>query len=226
MRRQRPQVKICGLTRVEEALACARAGADAIGLVFYPPSPRHVSVTAAAAIATALPADVAKVGVFVNESVATVLETARKVGLSAVQLHGQETPEMVLALKSAGITVIKALFATRTPGLDLAASFAADAVLFEQGAGPLPGGNAETWDYGLARRRTLGPPLILAGGLAPDNVIAAIAAARPDAIDLSSGVEASPGRKQVEKVNRLMAAVEACGILDGDDARITLRRVF
>jgi phosphoribosylanthranilate isomerase len=222
----RPQVKICGLTRSDEAVACAGAGADAIGLVFYPPSPRHLSVAAAAEIAAALPAAVAKVGVFVNESVSTVLETARTAGLTAVQLHGQETPAMVRELKAAGLKVIKALFAAREPGLELAGGFAADAVLFERGAGPLPGGNAETWDYGLARRQALGPPLILAGGLGPDNVAAAIAAAKPDAIDLSSGVESIPGRKDIRRVARLMAALEAGGPLCGDDACPSLRRVF
>jgi phosphoribosylanthranilate isomerase len=222
----RPQVKICGLTRVDEAVACARAGADAIGLVFYPPSPRHVSTAAAAEIAAALPETVAKVGVFVDETVDDVLATVRAAGLTAVQLHGQETPAMVADLKAAGLTVIKALFAAKDPGLALAGSFDADAVLFEQGAGPLPGGNAETWDYGLARRQALGPPLILAGGLTPDNVTAAIAAAKPDAIDLSSGVEAGPGRKQLEKVRRLMAAVDACGPIYGDAAETILRRIF
>jgi phosphoribosylanthranilate isomerase len=222
----RPQVKICGLTRADEALACAGAGADAIGLVFYPPSPRHVSVALASEIVAALPETVAKVGVFVNESMEAVLATARSAGLTAVQLHGQETPAMVRDLRAAGLMVIKALFAARKPGLALAGSFPADAVLFEQGAGPLPGGNAETWDYGLARRQATGPPLILAGGLDPDNVAAAIAKAQPDAVDLSSGVEASPGRKQIERVKRLMAAVEACGRLSGDDALAAMRRVF
>jgi phosphoribosylanthranilate isomerase len=223
---QRPQVKICGLTHVDEAVACAEAGADAIGLVFYPPSPRHVSVAVAAEIAAALPERVAKVGVFVDESVETVLGTAHSAGLTAVQLHGNEPPATVSDLRAAGLKVIKALFAAKDPRLTLAGSYGADAVLFEQGAGPLPGGNAETWDYGLARRRALGPPLILAGGLDPDNVAAAIAAAKPDAIDLSSGVESNPGRKDIRRVANLMAALEACGPLHDDDGHLPLRRVF
>ncbi len=244
MKNLRPQVKICGLTRVDEAVACARAGADAIGLVFYPPSPRHVSVATAGEIAAALPPAVAKVGVFVDAPKDTVLETARAAGLTAVQLHGGETPAMVAELKAAGLMVIKALFAAKAPGVELADTFGADAVLFEQGAGRLPGGNAEIWDYSLARRsdlirksdlirrsdlgrkQILGPPLILAGGLAPDNVTGAIAKARPDAIDLSSGVEASPGRKQIELVKSLMAAVDACGSQYGDTAVQALRRIF
>jgi phosphoribosylanthranilate isomerase len=222
----RPQVKICGLTRVDEAVACADLGADAIGLVFYPPSPRHVSLAQAGEIAAALPAAVTKVGVFVNEPAVHILKTARMVGLTAVQLHGAETPALVADLKAAGLKVIKALFTAKAPGLALADTFKADAVLFEQGAGRLPGGNAETWDYGLARRQALGPPLILAGGLNPNNVETAIAKAKPDAIDLSSGVEAKPGRKQIEKVKRLMAAVAACGPLYGDTAKYRLRRIF
>jgi phosphoribosylanthranilate isomerase len=226
MKNLRPQVKICGLTRVDEAVACARAGADAIGLVFYPPSPRHVSVATAREITDALPASVARVGVFVDAEVDTVLETARAAGLTAAQLHGRETPAMVARLKAAGLTVIKALFAAKTPGLELAPTYGADAVLLEQGAGPLPGGNAETWDYGLARRLALGPPLILAGGLDPDNVAAAVAKAKPDAVDLSSGVESAPGRKEIPRVERFMAAMEVCGHLYGDDAPTALRRVF
>jgi phosphoribosylanthranilate isomerase len=226
MKKSRPQVKVCGLTRVDEAVACVDLGVDAIGLVFYPPSPRHVSVAVAGEIAAALPAAVAKVGVFVDEPLDAILETVRLAGLTAVQLHGAETPALVAGLKAAGLTVIKALFAAKAPGLALADSFNADAVLFEQGGGRLPGGNAETWDYALARRQALGPPLILAGGLTPDNVTAAITAAKPDAIDLSSGVEAEPGRKQVEKVRRLMAAVDACGPIYGDAAQTILRRIF
>jgi phosphoribosylanthranilate isomerase len=226
MKTDRPQVKICGLTRAEEAVTCAELGADAIGLVFYPPSPRHVSVATAGEIAAALPATVAKVGVFVNESLDYILETARLTGLTAVQLHGDEPPALVADLKTAGLKVIKALFAAKAPGLALADTFGADAVLFEQGAGRLPGGNAETWDYSLARRQALGPPLILAGGLTPDNVPTAIRKAAPDAIDLSSGVEAEPGRKSKEKVKRLMAAVASCGPLCGDAADLSLRRIF
>lgn len=222
----RPQVKICGLTRVDEALACAAAGADAIGFVFYPPSPRHVSAATARAIADALPVSVARVGVFVDAEVEAVLETAWAAGLTAAQLHGRETPAMVARLKAAGLTVIKALFAAKAPGLELANTYGADAVLFEQGAGRLPGGNAETWDYGLARRQTLGPPLILAGGLDPGNVAAAVAKAKPDAVDLSSGVESAPGRKEMPRVERLMAAVDACGRQYGAEALAALRRVF
>ena len=226
MKHRRPQVKICGLTRVDEAVACARAGADAIGLVFFPPSPRHVSVAIAGKIVGALPPAVAKVGVFVDDPLDKVLEVARTVGLTAVQLHGKESPAMVAELKAAGLTVIKALFAARAPGLERADTFGADAVLFERGAGRLPGGNAETWDYGLVRRPGLGPPLILAGGLAPGNVATALATARPDAIDLSSGVEARPGRKEIALVKSLMASVAACGSLYTDTADHALRRIF
>jgi phosphoribosylanthranilate isomerase len=226
MRPDRPQVKICGLTRTDEAVACAELGVDAIGLVFYPPSPRHVSVAVAGEITAALPAAVAKVGVFVNESLDPILETARLAGLTAVQLHGAETPALVADLKAAGLTVIKALFAAKAPGLARADTFKADAVLFEQGGGRLPGGNAETWDYALARRAALGPPLILAGGLTPDNVATAIKDAMPDAIDLSSGVEIEPGRKSKEKVKRLVTMVASCGPLYGDAAGFSLRRIF
>ncbi len=201
------QVKVCGLTRVDEAVACARAGVHAVGCVFYPRSPRYVSVAAARAIRQALPPEVACVGVFVDEPFESVLATAAQAGLAAVQLHGSESPEVVRRLRHEGLYVIKALFADRAPGLDEASRYSASAYLVECGRGTLPGGNAQPWEWGRAGPLGERHPLVLAGGLTPENAAQAVRAAGPDAVDASSGVEAGPGRKDIGKVEQLIAAV-------------------
>ena len=205
----RVQVKICGLTRTGEAAACAEAGAHAIGLVFYERSPRYVRPEAAREIRRAIPDGIACVGVFVDASVDAVLNTAHTAGLSAVQLHGSESPEAAARLAAEGLLVIKALFAERVPGLDRAPDYAPVAVLVECGRGVLPGGNALVWDWGRAAEVGNEHPLVLAGGLTPDNVAAAIVAARPDAVDVSSGVELAPGRKEIDQVRAFIRAATA-----------------
>jgi phosphoribosylanthranilate isomerase len=201
------QVKVCGLTRVDEALDCARAGARAIGCVFYPRSPRCVDEATAADIRRALPARVTCIGVFVDETFEVVMRIVTRTGLTAVQLHGSETPALVARLRREGLLVIKALFAEKPPGLDAAAGFSAAAFLAECGQGPLPGGNARVWRWSQAASLGKSHPLILAGGLTPENAAPAVRAALPDAIDVSSGVEASPGRKDIRKLKQLIAAV-------------------
>lgn len=196
--RPRLAIKICGLTRPDQALACARAGADAIGLVFYPPSPRHVGDNLAEDVCKRLPAGVAKVGVFVDAPLQDILAKVNRCGLTAVQLHGNETPALVEALVRRRLTVIKAVFAARSPLLTDAAAFAPSAFLVECGRGTLPGGNAERWDWAGAAAAPR--PFVLAGGLNPANVAEAIAAARPDGVDVSSGVETAPGAKDLAAV--------------------------
>jgi len=201
------QVKVCGLTRVDEAVACAELGVDAIGCVFYPPSPRHVSDERAGEIVRNLPATVCPVGVFVNEPLALILDKIDRCALRAVQLHGRESPQLVEELQRRGVQVIKALFLNGTPYFDQYDSFAASAYLIECAGGPLPGGNALVWNWRAAADLSANRPVILAGGLNPDNVSQAIQEASPDAVDASSGVELSPGRKDINKVNRLLEAV-------------------
>jgi phosphoribosylanthranilate isomerase len=202
-----PQVKICGLTRPDEAVRCSHAGADAIGLVFFAKSPRNVSTDQAKSITDALPQAAATVGVFVNETFDYIMARVRRCNLSMVQLHGKETPEMVERLKTEGVGVIKGLFINGTPGLQEAPSYGADGYLVECSKGPLPGGNAMAWDWAAARDFGCRYPLVLAGGLSPDNVVEAIAAGLPAAVDLSSSVETSPGRKDSDRVVQLIAAV-------------------
>jgi phosphoribosylanthranilate isomerase len=203
------QVKICGLTRVDEAVACAAAGAQAIGLVFFPRSRRCISPESAREICRAIPSGVARVGVFVDAPPEVVLQTARTVGLTAAQLHGHEPPEVVDRLRREGLFVVKALFADRTPEFQDAPSYPASAFLVECGCGPLPGGNALGWDWGRARPLAERLPLILAGGLTPANAAQAICAASPDAVDVSSGVETAPGRKDIRKVEAFIRAATA-----------------
>jgi phosphoribosylanthranilate isomerase len=203
-----PQIKVCGLTRADEAVACAEQGADAIGLVFYPASPRNVTIEQAAAITAQLPTHVAAVGVFVDPEMALLTRAISQCGLHGVQLHGSEPPSFVAALaKAVDTKIIKVLFTSKPPALKDAGGYDVTGYLVECGRGRLPGGNAMIWDWSLAESFGRNHPLILAGGLGPDTVSQAIAACRPDAVDASSGLEVSPGRKDLAKVTRFIHAV-------------------
>ena len=165
--------------------------------------------------------DVMTTGVFVDESVDFIMERVLACNLKAVQLHGNESQDMIRRLKSKGLIVIKALFAAREPYLDQAGEYhEAHAILVEYGKGVLPGGNAESWNWKLAREAVLAqekkkegiagkekrpPKLIVAGGLTPENIVSAVELAAPWGVDLSSGVEASPGKKDIGKVKALMS---------------------
>jgi phosphoribosylanthranilate isomerase len=188
-------------------VACAQAGARAVGCVFYAKSPRCVSAATAREIRRALPPEVACVGVFVDEPLEDILAMAAHTGFTAVQLHGSEPPEIVHLLRREGLFVIKALFADRTPLLEEGPRYSPTAFLVECGRGPLPGGNAQDWDWCRAGPFAERHPLILAGGLTPENASQAVRAASPDAVDVSSGVEAGPGRKDIRKVEQFIAAV-------------------
>jgi phosphoribosylanthranilate isomerase len=203
-----PQVKICGLTHPLEAAQCADLGADAIGVVFFPKSPRHVTPDQARAVVQALPKTTAAVGVFVDASFSFIMARVERCGLCMAQLHGRESANLAARLKAEGVGVIKALFVDGRPDLSDAPGFDVAGYLVECAKGPLPGGNAMTWDWRAARDFGRRHPLVLAGGLSPENVAAAIAAALPAAIDVSSGVEVSPGRKDPAKVARLITAVQ------------------
>lgn len=202
-----PQIKICGLTRIDEAVACARLGADAIGLVFYPPSPRFVRDDAAREICMNLPEGVCPVGVFVNETYSSIMRKVETCGLRAVQLHGVESSDLVEALTGAGVLVIKSLFLKKSPALSEASNYRAAAYLIESGDGPLPGGNAAVWNWEAAMAVPGNLLRILAGGLDPLNVAEGIEKVCPDAVDVSSGVESVPGRKDLIKVQNFVGAV-------------------
>lgn len=222
---ERPQVKICGLTRVDEALACAAAGADAVGCVFYPRSPRFVTAERAAEIRRALERKATVVGVFVDAPDREILGIRDRTGIDAVQLHGREPPEQVERLASEGLLVVKALFTNAEPSPGQAQRYAADAFLVECAGGPLPGGNALAWDWSAAKPLGKRYPLVIAGGLTADTVCRALLASGADAVDVSSGVELSPGRKSPELAAAFIDEVARCAEAISETIQRT-RRVF
>jgi indole-3-glycerol phosphate synthase/phosphoribosylanthranilate isomerase len=210
-RSARVAVKVCGITTVEDALMVARLGADAIGLVFWPQSPRWVDRDKARQISRALPPFVLRVGVFVDAPVEAVARTAEDVGLDVLQLHGQESPEDVARLSR---RVIKALRVGNGFSPDEALRYEghASGILLDTKTEGMPGGSGQVFDWSLARQvREKTAFLALAGGLTPENVHVAMSAVRPDLVDVSSGVESSPGRKDPEKVRAFLEAVRAEG---------------
>ena len=220
VQKNRPQIKICGLTDPDEAAQIAELGADAIGVVFYPKSPRNVTKETAADICNALPRHVVGVGVFVNAEFEFIMEVVERTGIKCAQLHGNENPRLVDDLRHEGLSVIKALFAKKEPGFVYAEKYHASAFLLECGKGRLPGGNAEVWNWSEASDFGVNYPLVLAGGLDPENVIEAVNAGMPDAVDISSGVELYPGRKDVRKAASFIESVSKCH----SDRK--LRRIF
>ena len=215
-----PQVKVCGLTRVENALECIALGADAIGCVFYPKSPRHVTDEEARDICRAVSSSVVRVGVFVNESFSFIMQKVQRCLLDAVQLHGQESPELAHSLRKEDLKVIKTLFLSSKPTFENAKEYEPSAFLVECGGGVLPGGNAVPWSWEKARHLVGNYPVILAGGLSPENVSDAVEQSTPDAVDVSSGVELSPGLKDTGRVEVFIRAVSMC------DLTRKTRRIF
>lgn len=198
------RVKICGITRVEDALAAAKAGADAIGLVFYAKSPRAVDIEQAREILAVLPPFVTSVGLFVDAERSELERILASVPLDLLQFHGDESVQQCEAF---GRPYIKALRVKA--GDDIAAQVArypsAQGILLDAYVEGVPGGTGEAFDWSLIPQ-TLSKPLILAGGLRPDNVAEAVSRVRPYAVDVSGGVEASKGVKDVEKVGAFIRA--------------------
>lgn len=220
----RTRIKICGVRDAPTALAAADAGADAVGLVFAQGSPRLVTVEQARAVMAALPPYVTAVGVFVDAPVDDVRRIASDVGLNTVQLHGRETPNDVAAL--APLRVVKALAFDANQVSDAVSPWRAKlanlAGLLWDAAPPagrtgaaMTGGHGRAFDWSaLAAMQRDGaladlPPMILAGGLTPDNVADAITTLRPFAVDVSTGVETSPGVKAPQHIATFCAAVRA-----------------
>ena len=207
-----PQIKVCGLTRVENALECIALGADAIGCVFYPKSPRHVTDDQAKDICKVVSSRAATVGVFVNESFPMIMKKVQRCLLDTVQLHGQESPGLVTRLRKEKLKVIKTLFLRSMPAFENAKDFEPSAFLVECGDGALPGGNAVSWNWEKARHLVGNYPVIIAGGLSPENVSNAVNQSTPDAVDVSSGVEFSPGLKDTGRVKAFIHAVSMCSL--------------
>lgn len=200
------KVKICGITNLADALAAVEAGADALGFNFWAGSRRHLTPQAARGIVARVPADVLCVGVFVDEAApADVERAAAEAGVGAVQLHGEETPEFCAAVR--GFEVIKALRVGGGFRGETCARFGAAAILLDAYCAGAPGGTGQTFDWAVAREtRARVPKLYLAGGLTPENVGAAVRQVGPYAVDVCSGVESAPGRKDAGRVRAFVAA--------------------
>ncbi len=199
------RVKICGVTRIEEALWAAEAGADFVGLNFHPPSPRYVDVSTAAEIADAVRGRVRVVGVFVSRPLAEVEAVAEAVGLDLLQFHGDEP---AAALRPVAPRAIKVFRVEERPDPAAAAGF--DDVwgyLFDARHPELWGGSGRSWPFASLRHLDLGKPAFVAGGLGPDTVRAAIEACSPWGVDVCSGVESSPGRKDRRLLDRLFQEI-------------------
>lgn len=198
--------KICGITRIEDALAAAEAGADAIGLVFYAKSPRAVTAVQAREIVAALPPFVTTVGLFVNASRCELNEILEVVPLDLLQFHGDETPADCEGYHRPWIKALRV-----RPGDDLEAAcklyHGARGILLDTFVAGVPGGTGEAFDWSLVPEH-LSKPIILAGGLSARNVSEAIAQVRPYAVDVSGGVEAAKGIKDHDRIMAFMAAVK------------------
>ncbi len=202
------RVKICGITRLEDALSAAQAGADALGFVFYAPSPRAIAADAAAQIVQQLPAFVTSTGLFVNATAQEVEDVLRHVPLDLLQFHGDESVDYC---ESFGRPYIKAL--RMQPGVDVAALAnaytGARGILLDAFVPGIPGGTGKVFDW-TAIPKNLAKPLILAGGLNADNVRQAIEQVGPWAVDVSGGVEATQGIKDAGKVSTFLAGARGC----------------
>jgi phosphoribosylanthranilate isomerase len=200
-------VKICGITRLEDAEAAVAAGAGALGFVFWPNSPRAVDPYRARAIVRALPPFVATVGVFVNQPTDYIASVASLAQLTAVQLHGDETPGDAFATPR---PVMKALtLAAASDPAQLAAWPSRVTVLLDVHDPVRRGGTGRTIDWRAAAAVAARRPIVLAGGLSPENVADAVASVRPFGIDISSGVERSPGVKDHHRIKELFEALHA-----------------
>jgi phosphoribosylanthranilate isomerase len=201
----RPRVKFCGMTRASDALAAIQLGVDALGFIFHPSSARSVDIDQAQAITQSLPAFVARVGVFVEQSAAQIQQIAAQAKLTAIQLHGDQSPEFCRQLP---LPVIKAITVTTqtdiaqavAPYLDIAQ------ILLDTHHPTLAGGSGQTFAWSQIPQ-ALRPRIILAGGLTPDNVAQAMFEVKPYAVDVSSGIEDRPGDKNPAKMARFMTQI-------------------
>ena len=212
----RVKVKICGIRTAEEAHAAVDAGADALGFNFWSSSPRYIEPSAAREIIAGLSPIVCTVGVFVNEDANRIVDTASELGLAAVQLHGDESPEFCERLGS--IKMIKAVRVGQDFDLSLIENYRVNMVLLDSSTEGSYGGTGRRFDWRIAIEAKRLAPIILAGGITTENVWDAITHVRPAAIDVCSGVESEPGRKDLDKLRRFMAVVSrANALLAGEE---------
>jgi len=199
------EIKICGITNLDDALAAYENGADALGFIFYPKSPRYVSPEKAKEIIENLPREITGVGVFVNRPADEIKEIVDFCSLSLVQLHGNESPDFC---RQFPVSILIKAFSPRTESdLQTLKDYPVKAILLDTHDPKLYGGTGKTSDWGLASKIKESHPLILSGGLNIDNIMDAIDAVHPDAVDINSGVETSPGKKDHDKVRRIIEIV-------------------
>jgi phosphoribosylanthranilate isomerase len=204
------RVKVCGITRPEDAELAVELGAWALGFILWKPSPRAVDPAVAAGVALAQRRRVELVGVFVNASLDEIAHAAENLHLTHVQLHGDEGPSFCAEVaRRTGAKVIKAVRVSSASDFQDLERFHTDFHLLDTARRGSFGGTGETWDWALAARRARKAPVILSGGLTAENVAAGAAAVDPYAVDVASGVEASPGVKDPDKLAAFMAAVPA-----------------
>ena len=199
--------KVCGITNPGDARMAADAGADAIGLIFAE-SPRTVDVEEARKVSLALPDGVLKVGVFVDAEPEEVLGTAHEVGLDLAQLHGDEAPETVAAIRGAGLPVMKAVRVRNSEVLGALERYEADLILLDAWSARARGGTGETFDWSLAKSVKGRDNIVVSGGLTPENVREAIEFFEPYGVDASSSLEERPGKKSGERVRRFVRAAK------------------
>jgi phosphoribosylanthranilate isomerase len=198
------RVKICGITSVADAEAAVQAGADALGLMFYPGSPRHITLETAQDIARRLPPYVIRTGVFADPNPSDVFAAIQLCQLNLVQFHGAETPDFCLQF---GVMSMKAFRIQNADSLLPMSEYRTDAFLLDSHAAGKRGGTGESFNWELAlEAKKFGKPIFLAGGLTPQNVAEAARTAQPFGVDVSSGVEQSPGKKDAKKMQDFIAA--------------------
>jgi len=215
------EIKICGITGIEDALHAAACGADALGFIFYRQSPRYIAPAAAARIIAQLPGAICKVGVFVNEPAETVKQTAAACGLDMIQLHGDETAAYCEGFHPD--VLIKALLLETEEDLQRALLYPVRALLVDVRANGLYGGTGRQASWPLAARLGKDKPLILAGGLNSENIAAALRTVRPQAVDINSGVESAPGKKDAEKVKEIIMIIRGEENGEGHDPIFAVR---
>ena len=199
-----PRVKICGLTRLDQALAIADLGVDAIGFILYPPSPRYIEPDKIKEIIKGLPPFVKTVGVVVNESIEKITELRDQTGLDLIQLSGDEDTELINQLTSRNIPFLKTVRVKEAADVDKIKDYSVNAVLLDAWSDTDYGGTGKSFDWNLIKPIKEKFQVILAGGIKPENVIEAVRTVSPYAIDVSSGVEIAPGNKSIGLVEKLL----------------------
>ena len=195
-------IKICGITNIEDAVFAVAKGANALGFVFYQKSPRYLDPRTAKKIINILPDDIAKVGVFVNSPIESVNKIAEQAGLTHVQLHGEENPGYCHAMEK---KVIKAFRIRDQKDIKAMGGYPATYFLLDSYVEGKHGGTGRKFDWALAlQAKKFGVPIILSGGLSPENVAYAVYTIRPEGVDVSSGVEHKPGKKDEQKVEQFL----------------------